>query len=246
MIPIFKSHFSLNSSLLTLEPAEEIKDNSPISIFSIAKKHGLKDVYIADKSMSGFLQAVSGSHKSGVNLRYGVELTVVANQEQKDEASFKTEHTIIVWLLNSEGYPDLCKLVTCANTGGFYYEPRIDESMLAEYLTDNLAVSVPFYGSFIANNLLKFSTCIFNYERFKPVFFNESSSLPFDTLIQTKLDTLDVELQKVKSVYYYRKSDFQAFMTAKCIGKRTSLDKPNLDHFSSDEFSFESYLEQNK
>lgn len=246
MIPIFKSHFSLNSSLLTLEPAEDIKDNAPNSVFSIAKQHGLKDVYLADTSMSGFLQAFSGAKKSELNLRYGVELTMVSNQVQKDEESCKTEHTVIVWLLNSEGYADLCKLVTCANVDGFYYQPRIDEANLSKLLTPNLAVSIPFYGSFLANNLLKFATCIFNYEKFDPVFFYEKSNLPFDHIIQNQIEKLKVNSQFMKTVYYYRKSDFPAFMTAKCIGRRSTWDVPKLEHFSSDDFSFETFLEQNK
>jgi DNA polymerase III alpha subunit len=246
MIPIFKSHFSLNSSLLTLEPAEEIKDNLPASVFSVAKKHGLKDVYLVDSSMSGFLQAFSGAKKSELNLRYGVELTVVSNIKDKSEESLKTEHTIIVWLLNSEGYPDLCKLVTCANIEGFYYRPRIDEESLAKLLTPNLMVTIPFYGSFLANNSLKFATCVFNYERFNSIFFKEYSNLPFDQVIENKINSLKVSTQPVKTVYYYRKSDFPAFMTVKCIGKRSTWDKPNLDGMASDDFAFETFLEQTK
>jgi len=250
MLPLFTSHFSLNSSILTLEPAEEIKDNSPVSVFSIAKKHDLKDIFLVEKSMTGFLQATNSAKKSDVNLRFGIKLTMVANQETKDEESFKTEHNIIVWLLNSEGYPDLCKLVTSANTNGFYYIPRIDESYLSKYLTPNLAVSIPFYGSFLANNLLKFSTCLFNYERFNPTFFKEKSNLPFDPIIQRGIDKLKVGAEEVRSIYYYLKKDFPAFMTMKCIGggpgRKATWDSPNQEHFASREFCFESYLEQGK
>ena len=42
-----------------------------------------------------------------------------------------------------------------------------------------------------------------------------------------------------KSIYYKLKKDFLAYMTFKCINNRTTLEKPNMDHLSSNEFCWE-------
>jgi len=58
------------------------------------------------------------------------------------------------------------------------------------------------------------------------------------------------EGRQTKSIYYKDKKDYAALQTYKILcnrsfGKAASLSSPNLNHFGSDEFSFESYLEQN-
>lgn len=245
MLALFKSHFSLMKSILTLDPSEEeISSSSPTSIFSIAKKHNLNEVYLLESNMTGFLAAYNQSKKENINLRFGVELIMCSDLNNKNEESLDTEHKINIWMKNSEGYSDLCKLISCANVQGFYYVPRIDEQNLFKFLTKNLTVTVPFYDSFISNNLLKFNTCIFNYEKFNPTFFLQDNSLPFDFLIRDKVNSLGVETEEAKSILYYKKEDVEAFQTLRAISKRASLDKPNLNHFSSDEFCFESYLEK--
>lgn len=245
ILPIISTHFSLGKSILTLDkPEEQIANNIPTSIFSIAKAHDLKELYVVDNSMSGFLQLIKQAKLSEVNVRFGLKLVVCENLEDKSEESFKTEHKIIVWLKSGLGYPALCKLATKAQTDGFYYIPRIDSHWLDELLTNDLSISIPFYDSFLFNNLMYFNTCIFNYEKYKPTFFRERSELPFDYIIQNALEALKVPIQDTRTVYYYKKEDFKTYMTLKCISKRKILDMPNFDHLSSDCFSFEEYLKQ--
>jgi DNA polymerase III alpha subunit len=49
---------------------------------------------------------------------------------------------------------------------------------------------------------------------------------------------------KTKSIFYKNEEDFKAYLTFKCINKRTTLSKPNIDHMCSNEFSFESWNEK--
>ena len=62
--------------------------------------------------------------------------------------------------------------------------------------------------------------------------------------------TNNLPIIKSKSIYYKDKSDVKAFMTYKIIcnrsfGKDRSLEKPELAHFCSDRFSFQSWKEEN-
>ena len=74
IIPLFKSHYSVGKSILTLEKATEITDSSPISIFSIAKKHGLKEITLVEDSISGFIQAYSYAKDMGIKLIFGLQI----------------------------------------------------------------------------------------------------------------------------------------------------------------------------
>jgi hypothetical protein len=116
-------------------------------------------------------------------------------------------------------------------------------------------MSIPFYDSFLFKNLFSFDKFCPSLTFFKPTFFIEDKGLPFDSFLkdhivsyasQNKFDT-----QETHTIYYKDKKDFDAFLSYKLIcsrssygGFKSSLEKPNLDHMSSDQFSFESYLKK--
>ena len=119
----------------------------------------------------------------------------------------------------------------------------------------SLKLAIPFYDSFIFNNIMSFSNCAPVISFTKPVFFLEDNSLPFDQLIRDSVlefaNKKGFETQEAKTIYYKSRSDFSAFQTYKCIcnrggwgGRSISLQKPNLDHCGSKEFSFESWKEK--
>ena len=72
----------------------------------------------------------------------------------------------------------------------------------------------------------------------------------FDPLIKNKMleyaKSNNLESFNTKSIYYKNKKDFKCFLTFRCINNRTTLNKPEMEHMSSNEFCFESWLEQVK
>jgi len=62
VLPVFKSHYSIGRSILTLED-EDISENDPDSIIDIAKKNNIKDLFLIEDNMSSFLQAYTNSKK---------------------------------------------------------------------------------------------------------------------------------------------------------------------------------------
>lgn len=247
VIPVFSSEYSFNgSSILTVAEPEkngEINEFKPVSIFSIAKKHGLSDVYIAEKSFSGLVDCYNVAQKTGVNLRFGFRVICCADILDKSENSFKSEHRITIWLNDSRGYENLVKLASKAQTDGFYYIPRIDGKILKEFWCEYLSISCGFYDSFIHRNLLEMGQCVPDFP-VVPVFFIENNNLPFDGILREKLleyvKNESAELIPVQSIFYYKNSDYRAYLTNRCINKRSTLEKPELNHNSSDSFSFES------
>lgn len=248
IIPIFKSHYSISRSILTLEVAGKSDEIGPKSIFDIAKDNNLSEVFLVEDTMTGLYEAYKNSQKSGVNLRFGLNLTICDNIDKKDEESLPTEHRLIVFIKNSNGYKDLIKISTKAFTDGFYYTGRIDLKTLESLWTDNLAAAIPFYDSFIFNNTLTYSSITADIKRFNPVIFLEDKNLPFDSLIRGNVlkyaQAEKIDTQEVHTIYYKDKADFKSYQTFRCIGKRSNLGCPNLDFFCSDSFSFEAYKER--
>jgi DNA polymerase III alpha subunit len=121
---------------------------------------------------------------------------------------------------------------------------------LKECFNENIKIAIPFYDNFIFNNTLKGYQCVPFIENYKPTVFIEDNSLIFDPLVKdkmiefAKLNNLDI--LRTKSIYYKNKKDFKSFLTFRCINNRTTLNKPEIEHMSSDEFCLESWLEQNK
>jgi DNA polymerase-3 subunit alpha len=247
-IPLFKSHYSLGKSILTLAKAGSSEADEPSSILDIAKKLKLENLYLVDDSISGFLEAYKSCEDAKINLRFGLRLTICDDIDNKTADSRDKEHKVIVFIKNTEGYKDLIKISTVASTNGFYYYPRIDCKTLKELWNENnLCIGIPFYDSYVFKNNLTYSICVPDFNFCKPVYFVEDNNLPFDGILKSKIEEIvgDKNLAvKCQSVYYENKEDFLAYLTFRCISERTTLNKPNLEHCSSNEFCAESFKEK--
>jgi DNA polymerase-3 subunit alpha len=243
MIPLFKSHYSLGRSILTLEDKNE-KDDYPDSIIQICKENKMKELYLVEDNMSSFLEAYSNCRKNNIKLNYGLRISVTESIADKSEESKTKSSKIILFFKNKKGYQQLTKLYSIAAKEGFYYEPRLDYETISKNWTDDLILCIPFYDSFIFNNTLKNSLCVPQFDFTKPIFFIEDNDLPFDSLVEQKAlsfaENNNLKIYKVQSVFYKEKKDFKAYLNFRCINNRSVLNKPNLDHMSSNEFCFES------
>jgi len=245
MIPLFKSHYSLGRSILTLEDKNE-SDDYPDSIIQIAKEHKLKEISIVEDNMSSFLEAYTNTKNNNIKLNYGLRISITESITEKSEESIQKTSKIILFFKNKNGYEKLTKLFSIAAKAGFYYGPRLDYKILKENWNEDLILAIPFYDSFIFNNTLKNMICIPQFEFTKPIMFIEDNDLPFDDIIKNKVkkyaEENSLEVYKVKSIYYNKKKDFKSYLTFRCINNRSILNKPELEHMSSNDFSFESYM----
>ena len=247
-LPLFKSHYSLGKSILTLAKAGSSDPEEPSSIIDIAKKLNLDKIYLVDDSISGFLEAYKSCEDAKLDLRFGLRLTVCDDIESKTAESRDKEHKIIIFTKNTEGYYNLIKISTLASIDGFYYYPRIDCKNLKRLWNDkNLILCIPFYDSYIFKNNLTYSICIPDFSFCNTTYFIEDNNLPFDQILKSKIEEAATDkklIVKSQSIYYENKEDFLAYLTFRCISERTTLNKPNLDHCSSNEFCAESFKEK--
>tara|TARA_Y100001938_G_scaffold145017_1_gene220835 strand:- start:891 stop:1646 length:756 start_codon:yes stop_codon:yes gene_type:complete len=246
-IPLFKSHYSLGKSILTLEKPEDILQGGPDSIIKLCKDSNLDEMFLVDDSMSGFLEAFVNSKEEKIKLNFGLRITICEDIKNKSESSLETNSKYIIFCKNKNGYERLIKIYTLAAKEGFYYHPRIDFTRLKELWDEkDLLMCIPFYDSFLHNNFLKGKAAMPDFSFMNPTFLIEDNNIPFDYLIEDRIKKYvkkGYETVKAKSIFYANKKDFKAYITFRCINSRTTLDKPNLDHMCSNEFSLESWKE---
>lgn len=255
MTALFKSSYSLLRSILALEPSSENPDyDLPDSVFQIAKDNSLKTICLVDDSISSFLPANIQARKEGVKLVYGLRLTFVSDPTDKTDASLVGAHKNIIFPRNKSGYKRLIKLSTIAAVDNFYREPRLSYDDLHKNWDDNdLMLGVPFYDSFLHKNTLTNSLCVPDFRSIRPTMFIEDNELPFDYLINEAInkfvDDNGFDFQPAKSIYYKNRKDFDAYLTLKCLNRKQfgsgrTLSAPDIEHMSSREFCWESYLEK--
>lgn len=242
MINLFKTHYSL-SSILTLDKIDktktEIDKKYPISVCEIARHHKLEHVFLVEDSMAGFIEAYKNMP---CPFSFGWRVVCCENIENKNPESLDTEHKLVIFAKNTQGYRDLIRIHNKASVFGKYYVPRIDFKILKEFWTENLLLAVPFYDSFIYRNSFTMKSCFVDFGDIKPLIFLENHSLPFDLklneLAAKYAKTFGLKTEEVNSVYYYERSDFLPYMTYRCLHNRSTWSKPELQFMSSDDFCY--------
>ena len=254
VLPLFKSHYSLGKSILTLEkPTGKIK--YPVSIFDLLLQHQLSTLVLVEDNMSGCLQASQQAKSNNIRLVFGLRLDVIDDMNQKDENSYLKKAKYIIFAKNAQAYELLVKIWSIAAQEGFYYTPTIDFKTLKKIWNKNLSLAIPFYDSFLHLNTLHSSVHIPELQDFQEVvFLTENNGLPFDDIITQKVSQYcegKYQILPAQSIYYPSSDDFLAYLAFRCVHnknmtRRATLEKPELDHMNSDEFNFNKWLTINE
>jgi DNA polymerase III alpha subunit len=242
MIPLFKSHFSTGKSILTLSEPEKQKQDGPDSVISLAIENDLKEIYLVEDSLTGFLTAFKSCKAHNIHLKFGLRITVCNSYDSVQTSS----HKVILFALNDAGFKQINKIYTLAFVE---HEGVIANDDLKSKLTDDILIAIPFYDSFIWNNMYSFSDCM---PSFTPqVFFVEDNNLPFDKITAEFIKSKEVgaSIIEAKSIYYNKREDFEAWVTYKIacnrrMGKSQTLSAPEINGCGSREFCFESWKEK--
>ena len=107
VLPIFRSHYSIGRSILTLNPLGSSDGSGPDSIIDICHEAKLKTFYLVDDSMSGFLEAYTNSQDAGLELRFGLRVNFCNDISEKDKDTYRFESKCIVFCNNKSGYENL-------------------------------------------------------------------------------------------------------------------------------------------
>ncbi len=151
MIPF--THLHVHSQYSILDGAASVG-----GLVSKAKNDGMKALALTDHgNMFGIKDFHETCIKNGLKPILGVETYVASRGIQfkdKHEKEDRSGDHLILLAKNRQGYQNLLKLVTIANTEGMYYKPRIDKALLEKY-SEGLIVSSACIGGEIPQLILK-------------------------------------------------------------------------------------------
>jgi DNA polymerase III subunit alpha len=120
----------------------------PEALFKRAKEFGMHSVAVTDHgTMFNVLEFYQKALKSGIKPIIGCEC-YVAPRTLADKTSLDAKGLTHLVLLaeNQEGYRNLCRLSTIAQTEGFYYRPRIDKQVLRAHSKGLIGMSACLHG----------------------------------------------------------------------------------------------------
>jgi hypothetical protein len=228
MLPLFKSQYSVGKSILTVE-----------KILDIAKLNSLEKVVMVEDSFYGFRIFNQVFQEEGIPLVFGLRINVVQNEGDSGEKPSK----LVLFAMNNQGVQDLKRLYSDASLSDCN---SLVLSRYSEKDFENLKVCVPFYDSYIFNNLFFFGLSHIDLSHLSPTYFIEDNNHPFDFQIRSVIEGLNVKTEMVKTILHHNKDDFEAFQMYKAScsrsqGRAPTFQRPNLDHFCSDDFCWESY-----
>lgn len=244
-IPIFKSHFSLGRSILTLEHPDSCEECGPSSIFKLAKDANLKEIYLLENNISSFPYAFDTAKKLGIALRYG-EVFDISTTNGTDKFYSK----VGIFALNDAGFSELRELHTKVHTE---QDGTINYDQLK--LGTNLGLVIPFYDSFLNANAFTYANFTYDFGTLKPIFFIEDNGLPQDGILREIVMNYAAnngcEILETRTILYEKPEDIDASMTYRILCNRGdtkgggSLEKPNIDEFGSDKFNWERFKREN-
>lgn len=149
MIPF--THLHVHSQYSILDGAASIK-----GLVGKAKGDGMTALALTDHgTMFGAKEFWDTCRREGVKPILGCETYVATRsvQDKNDKIDRSGDHLILL-AKNKTGYINLVKLISIANTEGFYYKPRIDKQLLKQH-HEGLIVSSACLGGEIAQLIMK-------------------------------------------------------------------------------------------
>ena len=125
------SHYSLLDGLSKID-----------ELLDYVKELGMDSVAITDHgAIYGAVEFCKKAKKRGIRPIIGCEMYMaLESMHQKRPNIDNKRYHLVLLVKNEKGYKNLVKLLTKAHLEGFYYKPRIDEELLAQY-SDGLIAS---------------------------------------------------------------------------------------------------------
>ena len=149
MIPF--THLHVHSQYSILDGAASVN-----SLINKAKSDNMTALALTDHgTMFGIKEFHLNCKKAGIKPILGCETYVAARTiNNKNDKIDRSGYHLILLAKNKIGYHNLVKLISIANTEGFYYRPRIDKNLLEKY-SEGLIVSSACLGGEIPSLLMK-------------------------------------------------------------------------------------------
>lgn len=238
-------HLHVHSEYSLLDGA-----NKCDSLALTTKEMGMDSIAITDHGvMYGCVEFYNKCRSQGVKPILGCEVYVDSNGYTCREG--KNQYHLILLAENEEGYHNLMKIVSVANTDGFYYKPRIDHELLAKHSKGLIGASACLGGE-IPNFILKGDNdgALSRAALYRDIlgdgnFFLElqHNSIPEQAIVNKKLIEIarkeNFPLIATNDVHYMRRTDSEWHDVLLCVQTNSNVDDPNRYRFRGDDYLFQ-------
>lgn len=131
-------HLHVHTEYSLLDGAARISQ-----MVKLAKEMGMDSLAITDHGcMFGVVDFYKACHKEGIKPILGCEVYVAPRRRGDRQPKLDDQsHHLVLLAENNVGYKNLLKLVSLGYTEGFYYKPRVDKEILAQYREGLIALS---------------------------------------------------------------------------------------------------------
>jgi len=231
-------HLHLHSMYSLLDGAIRVKQ-----LIDKACEYGMSAVALTDHgNMFGAVDFFQAAEKKGIKPIIGCEVYVapqgrLVKGKQSDKEQDNAHHLVLL-AMNSQGYKNLCQLVTKGYLEGFYYKPRIDKELLTQYNEGLIALSACI-GGVIASPLrrqerekaraeVEFYRDLFTDRRF---FLEiQENSIPEQKIINRQIIELakecSVPLVATNDCHFLNREDAHAHEVLLCVQTGKNMDDP--------------------
>ena len=242
-------HLHLHSEYSLLDGACRVKD-----IPRRAKELGQTAIAITDHgNMFATIEFYNACKSEGIKPIIGCEMYVAPTSRfEKLRVKNVPYYHLVLLAKNEIGYKNLCYLVSCGYTEGFYVKPRIDLDLLKEHCEGLIALSACIAGYIpsmilagdydLAKDNILFMKSIFGQENFYLEL--QDHNIPEQKVINEGLLRLSkethTELVCTNDVHYVKKEDAYVQSVLMAVQMGTTLSGVGKDAFATKEFYIKS------
>ena len=194
-------------------------------------------------NLYGAIEFYSQAMSRGIKPILGCEFNLCDNHLEKvSEGPRRPDFpTIVLLARNNQGWHNLIKLASIASLEGYYYEPRIDKTLLREYSAGVIALSSGWDGdvekALRQGDKQKAMALVEEYKSiFEPdSFFLELQRLHYEGQESLNQDVIalayqaDVPLVASNDVHFLKEDDRQAFRVLSALRDNATLDAEDLN-----------------
>ena len=241
------THLHVHSHYSLLDGLSKIDD-----LLDYVKKLGMDSVALTDHGvLYGAVEFYKKAKKAGIKPIIGAEMYMAYERmgQKRPNIDDKRYHLVLL-VKNEQGYKNLVKLITKAHLEGFYYRPRIDDELLAEYSSGLIGLSACLQGKIpkliLSDRIEEAENYILKYQKIfgKNNFYLEIQDHPNlkgqkkvnDTLIKLS-KKLDAPLVATNDSHYLKPEDSEAQDILMMINTGSKPDDPERLTMKTDDFS---------
>lgn len=223
-----------------------------------AAEYGMPAVAMTDHGvLYGAVEFYEKCCQAGVKPILGCEVYVDPEGHTRRDKGSRNNHLVLL-AEDDAGYANLVKLVSIANTDGFYYKPRVDHDLLARYARGLIASSACLGGEIPALILegneegARQRACFYNDLFGKGNFYLEiqHNAIPEQARVNKALIGLSREtgipLVATNDAHYLNAEDASWHEILLCVQTKSTMSDPKRYRFGAADFYFRSPEEMDR